>query len=160
MRIVVAAVGRRKATPEGALIDDYAARVAAGGRMIGIASLDLFESDASRAQTVDERRAKEWDELQKFAPDGARRIILDERGAALTSLAFTERIRRWRDDGEPALAFLLGGPDGHPAGAREGADLVLALGPQTWPHLLARAMLCEQIYRATTILAGRPYHRA
>lgn len=160
MRIVVAAVGRRRATPEAALIDDYASRIAAGGRAVGVTSMELLEIDISRAQTAEDRRNQEYGAFERRVPGDARRIVLDERGTALTSLAFAERIGRWRDDGETQLAFLLGGPDGHAEAARSTAHLVLGLGPQTWPHLLARAMLCEQLYRATSILAGRPYHRA
>ena len=85
--------------------------------------------------------------------------MLDERGKALSSEAFAERLGKWRDDGVREVRFLLGPADGHRAETRDAADLVLALGPATWPHLLARAMLAEQLYRAVTILSGSPYHR-
>lgn len=86
-------------------------------------------------------------------------VVLDERGAALTSAALAARLGRWRDDGMREARFWIGAADGHDAALREGADLLLGFGAATWPHLLARAMLAEQLYRATAILAGHPYHR-
>jgi len=88
-----------------------------------------------------------------------RRILLDEKGEILGSLAFAERLGRWRDDGVREARFLLGAADGFDDGARAGADLLLSFGRATWPHLLARAMLAEQLFRATSILANHPYHR-
>lgn len=90
---------------------------------------------------------------------GSRTVVLDERGIALSSEALARRLGQWRDEGVRETRFLLGPADGHLAKTRESADLVLALGPATWPHLLARAMLAEQLYRAWSILAGHPYHR-
>ena len=88
-----------------------------------------------------------------------RRILLDETGEAMPSLAFAERLGRWRDDGVREARFELGAADGFDDGDRAGADLLLSFGRATWPHLLARAMLAEQLFRATSILAGHPYHR-
>ena len=88
-----------------------------------------------------------------------RRVLLDERGEMLGSVAFAERLGRWRDDGVREARFLIGAADGFDAPARAQADLLLSFGHATWPHLLARAMLAEQLYRATTILANHPYHR-
>jgi 23S rRNA (pseudouridine1915-N3)-methyltransferase len=87
-------------------------------------------------------------------------VALDERGKALASEAFARRIAGWRDGGAQDLAFLIGGADGHAPAVRERADFLLSLGPMTWPHLMVRAMLAEQLYRAQQILAGHPYHRA
>lgn len=86
-------------------------------------------------------------------------IILDEKGAPLGSMAFAERLGRWRDDGVREARFLIGAADGFSDAERRGADLLLGFGAMTWPHLLARAMLAEQLWRATSILAGHPYHR-
>lgn len=86
--------------------------------------------------------------------------MLDERGTALSSEDFAALLARWRDAGVREARFMIGAADGHSDAERAGADLLLAFGPATWPHLLARAMLLEQLYRATTILAGHPYHRA
>tara|TARA_Y100000815_G_scaffold246842_1_gene246794 strand:- start:181 stop:603 length:423 start_codon:yes stop_codon:yes gene_type:complete len=87
-------------------------------------------------------------------------VLLDERGKALSSEDLAETLEHWRDTGTRETRFVLGAADGHSEGERKDADLLLAFGPATWPHLLARAMLMEQLYRATSILAGHPYHRA
>jgi 23S rRNA (pseudouridine1915-N3)-methyltransferase len=87
-------------------------------------------------------------------------VLLDERGKAMTSEDFARLLGGWRDDGVREARFMLGAADGHCDADRAAADLLLAFGPATWPHLMARAMLMEQLYRATTILAGHPYHRA
>jgi 23S rRNA (pseudouridine1915-N3)-methyltransferase len=89
-----------------------------------------------------------------------RTVLLDERGKALTSEDFATILGRWRDEGVRETRFVLGAADGHSDEERKSADLLLAMGAMTWPHLLARAMLLEQLYRATTILAGHPYHRS
>jgi 23S rRNA (pseudouridine1915-N3)-methyltransferase len=86
-------------------------------------------------------------------------ILLDEKGEQLGSLAFARRLERWRDGGRREARFLIGGADGFSEAERAGADLLLAFGQATWPHLLARAMLAEQLFRATSILANHPYHR-
>ena len=87
-------------------------------------------------------------------------VLLDERGKDLSSQQLAQTLERWRDDGMREARFVLGAADGHAADERASADLLLAFGSATWPHLLARAMLMEQLYRATSILAGHPYHRA
>lgn len=89
-----------------------------------------------------------------------RTVLLDERGKSMASSAFADVLGRWRDDGVREARFVLGAADGHSQEDRDAADLLFAFGPATWPHLLARAMLMEQLYRATSILAGHPYHRA
>jgi 23S rRNA (pseudouridine1915-N3)-methyltransferase len=86
-------------------------------------------------------------------------VLLDERGEALSSLAFAKRLEGWRDGGKREARFLIGAADGHDDEMRGRADLLLSFGPATWPHMLARAMLAEQLFRATAILAGHPYHR-
>ena len=87
-------------------------------------------------------------------------VLLDERGRNLTSDELAATLGKWRDQGVRETRFLIGAADGHDQAARAAADLLMAFGKATWPHLLARAMLAEQLYRATTILAGHPYHRA
>jgi 23S rRNA (pseudouridine1915-N3)-methyltransferase len=86
-------------------------------------------------------------------------ILLDEKGEQLGSLGFADKLRAWRDDGRREARFMIGGADGFGEADRAGADLLLAFGKATWPHLLARAMLAEQLWRATSILANHPYHR-
>lgn len=90
----------------------------------------------------------------------ARDVLLDERGKALSSEEFAALLGRWRDDGVREARFLIGAADGHGDDARRNADLLLSFGSLTWPHMLARAMLAEQLWRATSILAGHPYHRS
>lgn len=90
----------------------------------------------------------------------ARTVLLDERGQQLGSAEFAALLGRWRDDGVRETRFLIGAADGHGEAARAEADLLLGFGAMTWPHLLARAMLAEQLWRATSILAGHPYHRS
>lgn len=89
-----------------------------------------------------------------------RLVLLDERGRDLSSEQLAATLGRWRDEGVREARFLIGAADGHDEASRAAADLLLAFGRATWPHLLARAMLAEQLYRATTIIAGHPYHRA
>ena len=86
-------------------------------------------------------------------------ILLDERGEPMSSMALARQLERWRDDGKREIRFTIGGADGHSDQDRAAADLLLSFGPGTWPHLLARAMLAEQLFRATSILANHPYHR-
>jgi 23S rRNA (pseudouridine1915-N3)-methyltransferase len=93
------------------------------------------------------------------ATPGAVRIVLDERGKALSSMELAKALERWRDGGRREARFLIGAADGHDSALRDGADLLLSFGSATWPHLLARAMLAEQLFRATSILANHPYHR-
>lgn len=93
------------------------------------------------------------------APPATRVVALDETGRDLPSRELAAILGRWRDDGVRETRFLLGAADGHAPAVRDGADLLLAFGRATWPHLLARAMLAEQLWRATSILAGHPYHR-
>src|SRR3954471_19632977 len=86
-------------------------------------------------------------------------ILLDEKGEQLPSLDLARRLERWRDEGKREARFLIGGADGFGEAERASADLLLAFGRATWPHLLARAMLAEQLWRSTSILANHPYHR-
>ena len=90
----------------------------------------------------------------------ARTVMLDERGRQMSSEEFAALLGRWRDDGVRECRFMIGAADGHGDAARESADLLIAFGAMTWPHMLARAMLAEQLWRATSILAGHPYHRS
>ena len=86
-------------------------------------------------------------------------IVLDERGTAISSTALAKKLEGWRDTGRREARFVIGAADGHDEAMRESADLLLSFGPATWPHMLARAMLAEQLFRATSILANHPYHR-
>ncbi len=155
MRLIVLAAGRiASGEPERSLTEDWLDRAARTGRPLGLGPCDVVE--------VDDRRgaAATGAAMLRALPAGARLVALDERGQALDSPGFAQALARWRDAGVPAAAFAIGAADGlHPA-LRDRADLVLSFGPMVWPHRLARAMLAEQLYRAASILAGTPYHRA
>ncbi len=103
---------------------------------------------------------REGELLLDSVPPGAATVALDRRGKMLDSQAFADRLARWRDTSISDIAFLVGGAEGHGEALLSQADLVVSFGAMTWPHLLARAMLAEQIYRAQQLLAGHPYHRA
>ena len=92
-------------------------------------------------------------------PSNSISIVMDERGQAMSSMQLARKLESWRDDGKREARFLIGAADGHDDNARKSADLLLSFGPATWPHLLVRAMLAEQLFRATAILANHPYHR-
>jgi len=151
MRITVAAVGRAKAGPERALWEDYVKRLTW--------PVTLKEVEAKGNPPPAERMAREGALLLAALPQGATAVVLDGRGQALSSAALAGRLGKWRESVRE-LAFLIGGADGHGADVLARADVLLSLGPMTWPHLLARAMLAEQLYRAQSILTGHPYHRA
>jgi 23S rRNA (pseudouridine1915-N3)-methyltransferase len=93
------------------------------------------------------------------ASSGSLTVLLDEKGDALSSTELAKRLDQWRDRGTREARFVIGAADGHSAEERGSADLLISFGPATWPHLLVRAMLAEQLFRATSILANHPYHR-
>jgi 23S rRNA (pseudouridine1915-N3)-methyltransferase len=159
MRIEIRAVGRLRAGPEKTLLDDYLARAAAAGRGLGITSLVFAEVEEKRRLDGAALKTAEAALLKTSLPKGAHLVALDERGRAESSEAFAQRLGRWRDNGVGDLAFVIGGADGLAPSLREEADHLLAFGPMTWPHMLVRVMLAEQLYRAVSIMAGHPYHR-
>ena len=150
MRLLIAAVGRAKPGPHLELQRFYAERLAW--------DLAIAEVEERRKLAAAERREREAELLLGKIPERAFVIALDERGSVLSSAIFAQKLARWRDGGMD-LAFLIGGADGHGEAVRRRADFTLSLGPMTWPHLLVRGMLLEQLYRAQQILAGHPYHR-
>jgi 23S rRNA (pseudouridine1915-N3)-methyltransferase len=158
MRIVVAAVGRLKRGPESDLAERYRERAVKSGRGIGLRSLEVVEIAESRAREAQRRMLEESIALANVIPKDAATVLLDPRGETLDSNGFTKRLRGWNDGGRD-VAFVIGGPDGLAPTLSDQADLHLAFGALTWPHQLVRIMLLEQIYRATTILSGHPYHR-
>jgi len=151
MRLWLAAAGRAGRDPARAVFDHYAARISP--------PLTLREVVARKSVAPDRLAEEEGRLLLAAVPKGAVMVALDETGGALSSRAFAGRIAAWRDQGVKDLAFVIGGAEGLAPAVRDQARLVLSLGPMTWPHILIRAMLAEQIYRAQTILAGHPYHR-
>jgi len=158
MRIVVAAIGRLKRGPEQELAERYRERAVKSGRGIGLRSLDIIEIAESRARDTQRRMLEESIALANVIPKGAATVLLDPGGDTLDSNSFVKRLRGWNDGGRD-VAFVIGGPDGLAPTLSENATLHLAFGALTWPHQLVRIMLLEQIYRATTILSGHPYHR-
>jgi 23S rRNA (pseudouridine1915-N3)-methyltransferase len=158
LRVVVAAIGRMKQGPERELVSRYLDRARASGKLLALTGFDVLEFAESRAGSVESRKDDETKTLVAALPEGVR-VVLDERGKSISSQAFALQLGRWRDDGRPAVSFVIGGADGHGRELLAGSDLTLSFSPLTWPHQMVRIMLAEQLYRATTILSGHPYHR-
>src|SRR6185312_14016232 len=152
MRLSLIAVGRLKPGALDALAQHYAERIQW--------PLSVREVEEKRKLPAQEMIEREGALLLAALPPSAVLVALDERGRHMTSAAFAERVGRWRDAGTSDLAFVIGGAGGLAEAVRERAQLVLSLGAMTWPHLLARGLLLEQLYRAQQILAGHPYNRA
>lgn len=152
MEIIIAAIGKQKQSPELELLTKYVKQTRW--------KVTVREFEDKKSSGVKERMQKEGELLLSAVPEGGIIIALDERGKHLSSEEFAHRLGTWQDNGIPAAAFLIGGADGHSPEVRQKAHLLLAFGKMTWPHMLARAMLAEQIYRAKTILDGHPYHRS
>ena len=149
MRLSVIAVGRMRDDPSAAVFERYRRRLRA--------PLALTEVEVPAGPA---RARREGERLLAAVPAGAAVTVLDEGGEMLSSEGFARRLASWRDGGRRDCAFLIGGADGHGENVMSKADFRLSLGAMTWPHLLVRAMLAEQLYRAETILADHPYHRA
>jgi 23S rRNA (pseudouridine1915-N3)-methyltransferase len=138
MLLHIVARGKIGRSPEAELVDRYLKRI----------------QWPTRVTELSERSGK----VPDLAPNSVR-IVLDERGQALGSADLARKLEAWRDEGKREARFLIGAADGHDEQLRRGADLLLSFGEATWPHLLVRAMLAEQLFRATSILANHPYHR-
>lgn len=139
MLLHVVARGKIARSPEAELVERYAKRIAW--------PLKLTELPETGGRVAEPQTP-------------VRTVLLDEKGAQLSSEALARQLEAWRDGGIREARFVIGAADGHREAERAEADLLLAFGAATWPHLLARAMLLEQLFRATSILAGHPYHRA
>lgn len=151
LRTHIVAVGRMKSGPERDLFDLYAARLSPPP--------DMREVEEKRNLPPEKLKAREGELLLGAIPDGALVVAMDERGRRLSSQAFAKKLGGWRDDGVRDVAFVIGGADGLDSSLLDRANFVLALGDMTWPHMLVRGLLAEQIYRANAILSGHPYHR-
>lgn len=151
MRITLAAVGRNKAGATKELYELYAARLRW--------QLTLKEVEERRPLPAEALKEQEGALLLAALPRGAKVIALDEGGREMTSRDFAALLGRWRDEGAQDLAFMIGGADGLSQAPRQAADVILSLGRMTWPHMLVRGLLAEQLFRAESILAGHPYHR-
>ena len=154
MQISLITVGRLKSGPEKQMVDDYVDRFSRLGRQLGFRGLDLIDVDSGPSLEAEGER------LLARLPAGARALRLDEHGKTMGSVALATALGKWRDSGISDLAFLIGGADGYSQAVRAATSQTLAFGPQTWPHRLVKVMLAEQLYRAASILAGTPYHKA
>ncbi|MDO5614262.1 MAG: 23S rRNA (pseudouridine(1915)-N(3))-methyltransferase RlmH [Paracoccus sp. (in: a-proteobacteria)] len=155
MRITLLAVGRLRSGPEQALIRDYLDRFAKTGRPLGLPPVQITEVEDKKGGGM----AAEAALLTRAIPEGAALAVMDERGAQMTSPEFATRLAGFRDQARD-LCFVIGGADGLDPAIRNRADWQISLGRMVWPHMLVRVMLSEQLYRAASILAGSPYHRA
>ncbi|MEM1036154.1 MAG: 23S rRNA (pseudouridine(1915)-N(3))-methyltransferase RlmH [Pseudomonadota bacterium] len=154
MHVSLICVGKLKRGPEKDLSDDYAERFRKTGAGLGFRFCTLIEVASGGGLEAEGER------LAAKVPEGATVIRLDEFGPQLTSKAFAKDLAKKRDAGAPHLCFMIGGAEGYSDAIREAYPETLALGPQTWPHRLVRVMITEQIYRAASLLAGTPYHKA
>jgi 23S rRNA (pseudouridine1915-N3)-methyltransferase len=159
MRVIVIAVGRLKQGPERELAERYRERFEDIGRKLGFRGLEIHEISESRARDAATRMAEEAAAISAQVPEKCALIALDEGGKSIDSAAFAAHLAGFRDAGKHII-FVIGGADGLSPELRRKAKLVIAFGAATWPHQMVRVMLLEQIYRAATILAGHPYHRA
>jgi 23S rRNA (pseudouridine1915-N3)-methyltransferase len=160
MRLVVVAIGRLKQGPERELAERYRERFDDIGRKLGFRGLEIHEIPESRARDTARRIAEEAVAISALIPEKDLLVALDERGKSIDSAAFAEQLGRWRDDQVASAVYTIGGADGLSPDLQRKAKLRIAFGSATWPHQMVRVMLLEQIYRAATILAGHPYHRA
>jgi 23S rRNA (pseudouridine1915-N3)-methyltransferase len=155
VRVTLIAVGRLRAGPEADLVDDYLQRFERTGRSRGLGPVRMIEVEDKRGGGARAEAAL----IEGALPRGSRMVALDERGATMSSGDFADALSAWSESGVRDLTFVIGGADGLTPSLRGRANRVLSFGPMVWPHLLARVMLAEQLYRAATILAGSPYHR-
>lgn len=156
MRVHICAVGRLRKGPERELLDDYLSRFDKTGRGLGLTLGGVTEVEDRKGGGM----AAEADLLRRAIPQGAAIWVLDERGEMPTSPGMAQDMARLRDQGRGDLALVIGGADGLDPTLRTEAHKAISLGRMVWPHMLARVMLSEQLYRAASILAGSPYHRA
>ena len=160
MHLVVIAIGRLKQGPERELAERYRDRFDDIGRKLGLRGLEIREIPESRARDAATRMADEAAAISAAIPEKSVLVALDERGNNIDSTAFARHLGRWRDEAVADTFFVIGGADGLSPDLRRKAKLSVAFGSATWPHQMVRVMLLEQLYRAATILAGHPYHRA
>lgn len=145
MKITIIAIGKcKKSSPEAGIIAEYIKR----------SGWDVVIKEKDNSNQEDEAKF-----LQSSIPNGAKVIVLDERGENIKSIDLAAKIENWLNNGCSEICFLIGGADGHLQSTRDRADLILSFGKLTLPHILMRAVLCEQIYRIQTIINHHPYHR-
>ena len=150
MKLVILAVGKGRNSPEHDLATSYIKRLPEGG--------EIREID-SKLPAGPKRQQDETRLLLRLVPYNAILVCLDPRGKDISSELLASKIGSWRDEGQQAVYFAIGGADGHDRDIHQRADLLMSFGSAIWPHMLFRAMLAEQLYRASAILSGHPYHR-
>jgi 23S rRNA (pseudouridine1915-N3)-methyltransferase len=150
MKLIILAVGKGRATSEQQLALSFLARIPFGGEIIEV---------ESKLPAGPRRQQDESQLLVRHVPDNATLIAMDPRGKDTSSEILADTVDAARNDGHAALYFAIGGADGHSQELRQRANKLMSFGTATWPHMLCRVMLAEQLYRATSILAGHPYHR-
>jgi 23S rRNA (pseudouridine1915-N3)-methyltransferase len=151
MRLTLIAVGRAKARPEQVLFNHFMRRITM--------PFELREVEEKKKLSSLELKHREASLLNAAVPKGAVRIALDEKGIDLNSREFANKIGQWQDESTRDIAFIIGGANGLDANFLKKCDLIMRFGKQTWPHMLVRSLVAEQLYRAQCILAGHPYHR-
>ncbi len=156
MKISLSAVGRLRNSPEKELIDDYLSRFSKLSKPFGLSLNSVIEVEDKKKGGGPMSEAKL---LMKNFHKNSKIIALDERGLALSSKEFTKYLSRWVDDGVGHCYLVIGGADGLDKSLLDKANLKISFGKMVWPHMLARVMIAEQLYRSATILAGSPYHK-
>jgi 23S rRNA (pseudouridine1915-N3)-methyltransferase len=159
MRIHLTAVGRMKSGPERELAARYFERFEKTAPAIGLEFAGVSEFPESRARDAEQRKSEEAAKLSVSLPPGSVLVLLDERGKNISSVDFAQFIARHRDTGTKSTVFAIGGADGHSESLRRQANTIVSFGAMTFPHQIMRILIAEQLYRATTILSGHPYHR-
>jgi len=156
MRVHLCVVGRLRGGPEREILDDYLTRFDRTGRALGLGPAQVIEVEDKKGRGMEAEARL----LRSAIPNGSFLVTLDERGKLLTSPDFSQKLGDWRDNGRQDIAFVIGGADGIAPDLRAEADFSLSFGKMVWPHMLVRVMLAEQLYRAASIQANSPYHRA
>ena len=155
MRVQLCVVGRMRSGPERILVDDYLERFGKTGRALSLGPAQEHEVEDKKGGGMEAEALL----LSRSIPSGALICSMDERGQVMSSPEFAQLLAKWRDGGRQDVAFVIGGADGIAPSLRSRADASISFGRMVWPHMMVRVMLAEQLYRATTILSGGPYHR-
>lgn len=160
MKLSIFAIGRMKGGPERELLARYSDRIASAGPKIQLTGPEIREFPESRARDAKSRKQQEADAMLAALPPQNKLILLDEAGTDMNSQKFAELLTEYRDNGIANLCFVIGGADGLSPRLASHAARTISFGKLTWPHMLVRVLLTEQIYRAITIISGHPYHRS
>lgn len=160
MQLYLAAIGRLKKGPEQELVSRYSDRLAKTGKQIGLSGISTIEIVESRARDAKSRKRDEADQMLARLPENCPIFAFDEQGASPDSAGFASLMEKQIESGLPALALVIGGPDGLDQRIRNRANRIISFGAATFPHQLVRVLVLEQVYRCVTILTNHPYHRS